>query len=203
VVAALQDPRKDVLTIRNLFPDRIAMRLDEPEQTDMVLGDGARDRGAACELISTDPAVGAGVAFVRLEADPDPVRVKPWTAEEARQFLELAKQDRDPLYAAYVLILVMGLRKGEVVGLPWSAVNLDRGELEIGWQLQRVSRQLLHRETKTEASEATLPLPSICVTALRIREKDQAAAKDAVGASWTHSGWCSRPGSARHSSRGT
>ena len=76
VVAALQDPRKDVLTIRNLFPDRIAMRLDEPEQTDMVLGDGARDRGAACELISADPATGAGVAFIRLEADPDPVRVR-------------------------------------------------------------------------------------------------------------------------------
>ena len=65
VVAALQDPRKDVLSIRNLFPDRIAMRLDEPEQTDMVLGDGARDRGAACELISSDPATGAGVAYVR------------------------------------------------------------------------------------------------------------------------------------------
>ena len=76
VVAALQDPRKDVLTIRNLFPDRIAMRLDEPEQVDMVLGDGARDRGAACELISTDPATGAGVAFIRVEADPDPVRVR-------------------------------------------------------------------------------------------------------------------------------
>ena len=76
MVAALQDPRKDVLTIRNLFPDRIAMRLDEPEQVDMVLGDGARDRGAACELIPPDPATGAGVAFVRLEADPDPVRVR-------------------------------------------------------------------------------------------------------------------------------
>jgi DNA segregation ATPase FtsK/SpoIIIE, S-DNA-T family len=78
VVAALQDPRKDVLAIRNLLPDRIAMRLDEPEQVDMILGDGARDRdrGAACELISTDPAVGAGVAFVRLEADPDPMRVR-------------------------------------------------------------------------------------------------------------------------------
>ena len=49
VVAALQDPRKEVMSIRNLFPDRIAMRLDEPEQVDMVLGDGARDRGArAC-----------------------------------------------------------------------------------------------------------------------------------------------------------
>jgi S-DNA-T family DNA segregation ATPase FtsK/SpoIIIE len=76
VVAALQDPRKDVLAIRNLFPDRIAMRLDEPEQVDMMLGDGARDRGAACELISPDPATGAGVAFVRMEADPDPVRVR-------------------------------------------------------------------------------------------------------------------------------
>ena len=76
VVAALQDPRKEVLAIRNLFPDRIAGRLDEPGQTDMLLGDGAHDRGAACELISTDPAIGAGVAFVRLEADPDPVRVR-------------------------------------------------------------------------------------------------------------------------------
>jgi len=76
VVAALQDPRKEVLAIRNLFPDRIAMRLDEPGQTDMLLGDGAHDRGATCELISTDPATGAGVAFIRLETDPDPVRVR-------------------------------------------------------------------------------------------------------------------------------
>jgi DNA segregation ATPase FtsK/SpoIIIE, S-DNA-T family len=76
VVAALQDPRKEVLTIRNLFPDRIAMRLDEPAQVDMVLGDGARDRGAACDLISSDRAVGAGIGYVRLEADPDPVRVR-------------------------------------------------------------------------------------------------------------------------------
>jgi DNA segregation ATPase FtsK/SpoIIIE, S-DNA-T family len=76
VVAALQDPRKEVMSIRNLFPDRIAMRLDEPEQVDMVLGDGARDRGAAAELISSNPLVGAGVGFVRLEANPDPVRVR-------------------------------------------------------------------------------------------------------------------------------
>jgi S-DNA-T family DNA segregation ATPase FtsK/SpoIIIE len=76
VIAALQDPRKEVMSIRNLFPDRIAMRLDEPEQVDMVLGDGARDRGATADLISTDPATGAGVAYVRLQTDPDPVRVR-------------------------------------------------------------------------------------------------------------------------------
>jgi S-DNA-T family DNA segregation ATPase FtsK/SpoIIIE len=76
VVAALQDPRKEVLNIRNLFPDKIALRLDEPAQVDLVLGDGAHDRGARCEDISADPATGAGVGYVRLEASPDPVRVR-------------------------------------------------------------------------------------------------------------------------------
>jgi S-DNA-T family DNA segregation ATPase FtsK/SpoIIIE len=99
VVAALQDPRKDVLTIRNLFPDRIAMRLDEPEQVDMVLGDGARDRGASCELISTDPGTGAGVAFVRLEADPDPVRVRAgWVTDaDIRDMADQCAADTAPL----------------------------------------------------------------------------------------------------------
>jgi DNA segregation ATPase FtsK/SpoIIIE, S-DNA-T family len=83
VVAALQDPRKEVLSIRNLFPDRIAMRLDEPEQADMVLGDGVRDRGALADLIPNDPATGAGVAYVRLESDPDPVRVRAaWVSDD-------------------------------------------------------------------------------------------------------------------------
>jgi S-DNA-T family DNA segregation ATPase FtsK/SpoIIIE len=76
VVAALQDPRKEVLNIRNLFPDKIALRLDEPAQVDLVLGDGAHDRGARCEDIPADPATGAGIGFVRLEASPDPVRVR-------------------------------------------------------------------------------------------------------------------------------
>jgi DNA segregation ATPase FtsK/SpoIIIE, S-DNA-T family len=76
VVAALQDPRKEVLNIRNLFPDKIALRLDEPAQVDMLLGDGARDRGALCDEISATPAIGAGVGYVRLETSPDPVRVR-------------------------------------------------------------------------------------------------------------------------------
>ena len=110
----------------------------------------------------------------------------PLTADEARRFLEPAKRDRDPRYAAYVLILVLGLRKGEVVGLPWSAVDLDHAELDISWQLQRVRGQLLHRATKTEASDAKLPLPGICVTALRMRQKDQYAAR--VADQWPETG---------------
>ncbi|MEV0145202.1 MULTISPECIES: FtsK/SpoIIIE domain-containing protein [unclassified Nonomuraea] len=76
VLAALQDPRKEVMNIRNLFPDKIALRLDESEQVDMVLGDGARDRGALADHISPVPKLGAGVGYVRLETSPDPIRVR-------------------------------------------------------------------------------------------------------------------------------
>ncbi|GGT00123.1 hypothetical cell division FtsK/SpoIIIE protein [Planobispora rosea] len=74
LIAALQDPRKEVLKIRNLFPDKIALRLDESDQVDMVLGEGARDRGALADLIASDEYEGAGVGFVRLEKSPIPIR---------------------------------------------------------------------------------------------------------------------------------
>src|SRR5690606_17584914 len=70
VIGAQQDARKEVNNLRNLFPDRIALRLDEDEQVDMILGDGARDRGALADQISPIPHIGAGVGFVRLEAVP-------------------------------------------------------------------------------------------------------------------------------------
>ncbi|TQN32631.1 S-DNA-T family DNA segregation ATPase FtsK/SpoIIIE [Haloactinospora alba] len=73
VLAALQDPRKEVMNLRNLFPDKVALRLDEASQVDMVLGDDARERGANAHLI--DPNV-PGVAFVRMEGSPLPVRVR-------------------------------------------------------------------------------------------------------------------------------
>ena len=72
VVGALQDPRKDVISLRNLFPTRVALRLDESDQVDMVLGDGARDRGALADLISPLPETGAGVSYIRLEGLPGP-----------------------------------------------------------------------------------------------------------------------------------
>jgi integrase len=115
-------------------------------------------------------------------------RNKPWSVEEARRFLESARNDGDPMYAAYVLILILGLRKGEVLGLPWAAVDLDGAEIDVAWQLQRVRRELLHRETKTEASDATLPLPDICSTAVRLRRKQQEQSRKAAGTDWVETG---------------
>jgi hypothetical protein len=56
-----------------------------------------------------------------------------------------------------------------------------------GRQLQGVRGELLHRETKPHASEATLPLPSICLTALQQRQTAQNRARSAAGAAWNHS----------------
>lgn len=73
VVAAIQDPRKEVLPARGLFPTRIGLRLSEPGEVDMVLGDGMRDRGALCDRI---PQTQPGVGYVALEGDPTPMRVR-------------------------------------------------------------------------------------------------------------------------------
>ena len=73
VVAALQDPRKDVLPARDLFPTRIALRVTEPEHVDMTLGDGARKRGARCDHI---PETLPGVGYVALDGIAEPVRVR-------------------------------------------------------------------------------------------------------------------------------
>lgn len=77
------------------------------------------------------------------------------------------------LYAAYVLIVVLGLRKGEVLGLSWDRVDLDTAELYVGEHLQRVKGPLIRRPVKTESSEAPLPLPELCVTALKLRRERQ------------------------------
>jgi S-DNA-T family DNA segregation ATPase FtsK/SpoIIIE len=73
VVGALQDPRKEVIWQRNLFPGRVALRLDEPTQVDMVLGDAARDQGARCDQ---SPEYLPGVGFVRIDGVREPIRVR-------------------------------------------------------------------------------------------------------------------------------
>ena len=73
MVGAVQDPRKDVLPQRDLFPTRIGLRLTEAEHVDLVLGPGARNRGAGCDLI---PDTLPGVGYVEVDGIAEPVRVR-------------------------------------------------------------------------------------------------------------------------------
>ncbi|MGH9116435.1 MAG: FtsK/SpoIIIE domain-containing protein [Acidimicrobiales bacterium] len=73
VVAALQDPRKEVLGYRNLFPTKIALRLDERTQVDMILGEGARNAGARADRIADSTP---GVGYVKVDGIREPQRVR-------------------------------------------------------------------------------------------------------------------------------
>jgi len=111
-----------------------------------------------------------------------------WTVDDARWFLESVWHAGEALYAAFVLVLVLGLRRGEVLGLAWDQVDLDDAELYVGEQLQRVRGQLVRREVKTETSEAPLPLPELCLAALKIRKRRQDADRDRAGDGWIDTG---------------
>jgi len=64
------------------------------------------------------------------------------------------------------------------------AVNFDTMTIRIEHQLQRVGRQLLHRETKTPGSDADLPFPAVVGSALRLRLADRERDKRAAGTAW-------------------
>ena len=73
VVAAVQDPRKEVVSIRDLFPTKVALRLGSSVHVEMVLGDGARARGARCDEIARSTP---GIGYVLVEGEVEPVRVR-------------------------------------------------------------------------------------------------------------------------------
>ena len=73
VIAAVQDPSKDVLPIRQLFSIRVGLRMTESTQTTMVLGAAAREAGAVCDQIPTSTP---GVGYVCADGTSEPVRVR-------------------------------------------------------------------------------------------------------------------------------
>ncbi|SLF00628.1 cell division protein FtsK [Mycobacteroides abscessus subsp. massiliense] len=80
VVGAIQDPSKDALPLRQLFTARISLRLTEASQTAMVLGQGARDAGAECDLISDSTP---GVGYVMIDGTTQPTRVRAFHVTDA------------------------------------------------------------------------------------------------------------------------
>lgn len=85
--------------------------------------------------------------------------VRSWSVEEARLFLQAARYD--PLCLAFLLLLVYGLRRGEVLGLRWSDIDFEGGVIRVRQQVQRIRGELIIGPTKTHASRRDLPLMGI------------------------------------------
>jgi integrase len=89
-----------------------------------------------------------------------------WTAEQLRAFLRDVEGDR--MYAAWLLFATTGMRRGEVMGLEWTAVDLDAGRLKVAGTITTVAGKL-HRKQypKTAAGEREFALDRATVAALR------------------------------------
>ncbi|MFC8011041.1 tyrosine-type recombinase/integrase [Streptomyces cinereoruber] len=101
--------------------------------------------------------------------------LSPWSLDETLDFLAAAR--RDSLYAAFVLAIAMGLRRGELIGLRWADVDLDRRVLYVRQQIQR-RRGVLYDDDPKGRRRRAVPLPAMCIAPLRwqrMRQNDQRA----------------------------
>jgi integrase len=82
----------------------------------------------------------------------------------------------DRLEALYVLAITTGMRQGELLGLRWRDVDVERGRLQ------------LVRQLKTRQSRRAVVLPELAVTALVDHRDRQAAEREQQGALWEEHG---------------
>ena len=102
-----------------------------------------------------------------------------WTATQTARFLPSCGEHR--FYAAYHLIALRGLRRGEAIGLRWCDLDLDRGIGYICRQRVRLREQVLETAPKTETSIRLLILDRTTVAVLRQHRARQIAACAATG----------------------
>jgi integrase len=112
--------------------------------------------------------------------------ITPWTAAEARAFLDAAADD--PLYPAFVLLLLYGLRRGEVLGLRWQDIDDADGVIRIRQQILRVRGELTIGPVKTAAGSRDLPLLPLATDVLALRMQAQSSDWEAFGRAWKDNG---------------
>jgi integrase len=96
---------------------------------------------------------------------PTPEEMQPLSEAEARAFLDTARGDRfEPLY---MLAISTGLRRGELLGLRWKDVDLERGTLRVGRALVREAGRHVLGETKTRRGRRQINLTPRAVSTLK------------------------------------
>ena len=105
-----------------------------------------------------------------------------WTADDVRTFLAAVEGERDA--AAYRLLIATGMRRGEVLGLRWSSVDLGSSRLTIERSLTVVDSVVVWSPPKTARSRRSISLDPVTVAALRAHRVAQLEERVAAGDAW-------------------
>ena len=142
----------------------------------------------------------ARVEHWRRTGERPPVAV--WTVAQTAQFLKAIKDHR--LYAAFHLIALRGLRRGEAAGLRWCDVDLDEGVAVIFCQqIQQRNGQIVAGPPKTPHSMRVIALDRSTVVALRAHRERQRANGLCAGTGIASPGMCSPTATATRPRRAT
>lgn len=117
---------------------------------------------------------------VKLVTPPEytPKERETWSKAEVRKFLRTAAATR--LHAAWRLSLY-GLRRGEVLGLRWSDIDLKAATLTVNQARVLVDYKVRIEEPKSHNGKRTLPLDDDLVAALVELRKRQAKESESAG----------------------
>lgn len=88
-----------------------------------------------------------------------------WSVQQLSVFLAATAERRDAW--TWRLLGVVGLRRGEVLGLRWREVDLERGNLTVARIRTEADGQVVEGPPKTAAGERTIALDGETVRALR------------------------------------
>ena len=92
-------------------------------------------------------------------------RASVWTAREVRTFLEHVQRDR--LAALYRLAATTGMRRGELLGLTWRALDLEGGRLAVEQAVVPTRGGLTFAEPKTDRGKRRIALDEDTIASLR------------------------------------
>ena len=109
-----------------------------------------------------------------------------WKPEEAARFLEAIKGNR--LFALFHLALGTGLRRGELLGLRWADVDLQRGYLTVNQVRVRAGAKTVSKEPKTSGSRRTIALSKQVCETLKRHAAAQQEEKRVMGEAYTDNG---------------
>ena len=89
--------------------------------------------------------------------------------EQLTSFLREAKESG--VYEMYYIDLATGLRRGELLGLKWEDIDLERGDLRVKRQLARINGEIVEAPLKTKNAYRTLPLGADAIDILKAQKK--------------------------------